>query len=99
MVMIIISKFHFFQVQKKLFLRYAMELGQTLFGVTPKSFQAVDIHFTAGKSLAMIHSQMTIPCQKSAGRNMGERRYRISNPQLPVKKSAMSALETCLSPK
>lgn len=61
MVPIIISKFHFFQVQRKLFFRYAMELGQTLFGITPKSFQTVNIDFTAGKSLAMIHSQMAIP--------------------------------------
>ena len=57
----IISEFHFFQVQRKLFLRDAMKLGQPLLGITPESFQAVDIHFAAGKPLAVIYPQMSIP--------------------------------------
>ncbi len=57
----IISEFHFFQVQRKLFLRDAMELGQPLFGITPESFQAINVHLAAGKSFPVIHPQMPIP--------------------------------------
>ena len=57
----IISEFHFFQVQRKLFLRDAMKLGQPLFGIPPESFQAINVHLAAGKSFPVIHPQMPIP--------------------------------------
>ena len=60
MITIIISKLHFFQVQRKLFLRYAVKFYQSLFGITPKTFEPVNIHFAGDKFLSMIDSQMSV---------------------------------------
>ena len=63
MVTIIISKFHFFQVQRKLFLRYTVKFYQSLLGITPKTFKPVNIYFSGDKFLSMIHSKMPVTAE------------------------------------
>ena len=63
MIKIIISKFHFFQVQRKLFLRYAVKFYQSLFGVTPKTFKPVNVHFSSYKLLTVINSKMPVAAE------------------------------------
>jgi hypothetical protein len=56
----IIPKFHFFQIQRKLFFGDAMKVGQPLFGVTPEPFQAVDVHLSGRKGFAVIDPQVAV---------------------------------------
>jgi len=63
MVTIIISKFHLFQVQRKLFLRYAVKFYQSLFGVTPKTFKAIYVHSSCDKLLSMIDPKMSVTAE------------------------------------
>src|SRR3990172_9329066 len=57
---IVISKFHFFQVKRKVFFRYTMELNKSFFSITPEAFKAINVHFTRGKHLTMINPKMSI---------------------------------------
>src|SRR5574337_938665 len=57
---IVISKFHFFQVKREVFFRYAMELNKSFFRITPEAFKSINVHFTRGKHLTMINPQMSI---------------------------------------
>ena len=57
---IVISKFHFFQVKRKVFFRYTMELNKSFFSITPEDFKTINVHFTRGKHFTMINPQMSI---------------------------------------
>ena len=40
-----------------------MKLSQPLLGITPKTFQTVDVNFSMGEAFSMIYSQMPIPAK------------------------------------
>ena len=56
----IIPKFHFFQVKREPFLGDAMELDNAFFGITPESFNAIDIDFPVAKMLTMVNVDMPV---------------------------------------
>src|SRR5574341_2117385 len=59
-ISIIISKFHFFQVEREVFFRYPMKLNQSFFRITPEVFQTVNAHLTGCKHFAMVYPQMSL---------------------------------------
>ena len=56
----IISKFHFFKIQREFFFRDTMKFYKSLFSITPETFQTIDIHFTRGKSSLMVNFKMPV---------------------------------------
>jgi len=57
---VVISKFHFFNVERKSFSGYAMKFDHSFLGITPESFNTVDIHFTRGEEFFMIDLNMPV---------------------------------------
>ena len=57
---IIVSKLHFFQIKREVFLGYPMEFNQSFFSITPEAFKSINIYFTRGKYFTMINPQMPI---------------------------------------
>ncbi len=60
LVSVVITKLHFFQVERELFLGDAVEFDQSLLGVTPETLNAVYIDLAVGKELFVIDIDMTI---------------------------------------
>lgn len=57
---VIVSEFHLFQVEGKLFFGDAMELGKSFFSIAPEAFKAIYIDLAGRKTLCMVYSQVPV---------------------------------------
>ena len=60
---VIIPELHFFEVQRELLFGDAMKFDQPFLGVTPKSFEAININLARREALPMIDTKMTITAE------------------------------------
>jgi hypothetical protein len=60
LIFVIIPEFTFFDVQHKFTGMYAIKFGHSSFGVTPKSFYAVHMAFTASKFIVTMKYSVVI---------------------------------------
>ena len=60
LISMIIPKLHFFQVKREPFLGDAMEFDDAFLGVTPESFNAIDVDLPIAKMFAMVKVDMPV---------------------------------------
>ena len=62
----VVPELHFFQIEREVALRDAMELHEPLLRVAPKAFEAVDVDLAGGKDLPVIQPQVPIAAEHQA---------------------------------
>lgn len=59
----VITKLHFFQVERESFFGHAVKFDESFFGEAPKPLESIDVDFTSSKSFPMVDFQMFIPAE------------------------------------